>query len=26
VQVVFMWQDTPKAAMPNVTGSFFVEG
>ena len=26
VQVVFVWQDTPKAAMPNVTGSFFIEG
>lgn len=26
VQVVFVWQDTPKAAMPNATGSFFVEG
>lgn len=26
VQVVFAWQDNPKAAMPNATGSFFVEG
>jgi hypothetical protein len=26
VQVVFVWQDNPKAAMPGVTGSFFVEG
>lgn len=26
VQVVFVWQDTPKAAMPNITGSFFIEG
>lgn len=25
IHVVFVWQDTPKAAMPNVTGSFFVE-
>jgi hypothetical protein len=26
VQVVFYWQDTPKAAMPNVVGTFFIEG
>lgn len=26
VHVVFVWQDTPKAAMPNVTGSLFIEG
>lgn len=26
VEVVFVWQDSSKAAMPNVTGSFFVEG
>jgi hypothetical protein len=26
VQVLFVWQDNPKAAMPNSTGSFFVEG
>lgn len=26
VQVLFVWQDNPKAAMPNITGSFFVEG
>jgi hypothetical protein len=26
VQVVFVWQDNPKAAMPGATGSFFVEG
>jgi hypothetical protein len=26
VQVVFVWGDNPKAAMPNTTGSFFVEG
>jgi hypothetical protein len=26
VQVTFIWQDTPKAAIPNSTGSFFVEG
>lgn len=26
LQVAFIWQDTPKAAMPNSTGSFFVEG
>lgn len=26
VQVVFVWQDNPKAAMPGVTGSLFVEG
>ena len=25
VQVVFVWQDNPKAAMPGATGSFFVE-
>lgn len=26
VQVVFVWQDNPKAAMPGTTGSFFIEG
>lgn len=26
VEVKFAWQNNPKAAMPNVTGSFFVEG
>ena len=26
VQVVFVWQENPKAAMPGATGSFFVEG
>ena len=26
VQVVFIWQENPKAAMPGVTGSFFIEG
>lgn len=26
IQVVFAWQDNPKAAMPGQTGSFFVEG
>jgi len=26
VQVVFVWQDNPKAAMPGMTGSFFIEG
>lgn len=26
VQVVFVWQENPKAAMPGVTGSFFIEG
>ena len=26
VQVVFVWQDTPKAANPGSSGSFFVEG
>lgn len=26
VQVVFAWQDNPKAAQPGLTGSFFVEG
>lgn len=26
VQVIFVWQDNPKAAMPGTTGSFFIEG
>ncbi len=26
VEVVFAWQNNPKAAMPNVVGSFYVEG
>jgi len=26
VEVVFAWQNNPKAAMPNTVGSFFVEG
>lgn len=26
VQVVFVWQENPKAAMPGTTGSLFVEG
>ena len=26
IEVVFAWQDTEKAAMPNTLGSFFVEG
>lgn len=26
VEVVFAWQNNPKAAMPNTVGSFFIEG
>ena len=26
VEVVFAWQNNPKAAMPNIVGSFFVDG